>query len=322
MAVVSVITPIFNTENLLARCVDSILAQTFQDFELILVDDGSTDGSGRLCEDYAAKDSRIIALHQKNSGVGAARNAGLDWVFANSDSRWIAFVDSDDWTHPRMLECLLEAAVSSGSQLSVCGYQELTAGQLKVPENIGNPEYWKPGDFYRQQQILATVPWGKLYGRSCFETIRYPVGTYFDDEYVTYRILFEQTSLPVVSAGLYAYYWNPEGLTKKKWNPRRMEVWQAYEEQLEFFTQRADEEMRCFRFREYLENVYAQLLEVRALQDEMARYDRRICKRLRSLFWRGWRLGYIEFWVDYDMLSACSPAAAKCLRFWMEHRKS
>ena len=110
MAVISVITPIYNTEKLLGRCVDSILRQTFRDFELILVDDGSTDGSGRLCDELAARDSRIVALHQNNSGVGAARNTGLDWVFGNSDSRWITFVDSDDWIHPRMLELLLNAA--------------------------------------------------------------------------------------------------------------------------------------------------------------------------------------------------------------------
>lgn len=320
MAVISVITPIYNTEKLLGRCVDSILNQTFRDFALILVDDGSTDGSGRLCDELAARDSRIVVLHQKNSGVGAARNRGLDWVFANSDSRWITFVDSDDWVHPRMLELLLDAAVSGGTLLSACGYRELSDGQLEVPKDIGQPETWKPADFYLQRQILATVPWGKLYARSCFETIRYPVGTFFDDEYVTYRILFGQTAVPVVPAGLYAYYWNPDGLTKKKWSPRRMEVWQAYEEQIEYFTRRGDEEMRAFRFREYLENIYAQLLEVRSAPEGLKQYERQICARLRRIVWRAWRLGYIEFWADYEMLSRCSPLAAKLGRFWMEHR--
>ena len=144
MAVISVITPIYNTEKLLGRCVDSILNQTFRDFALILVDDGSTDGSGRLCDELAARDSRIVVLHQKNSGVGAARNRGLDWVFANTDSRWITFVDSDDWVHPRMLELLLDAAVSGGTLLSACGYRELSDGQLEVPDDIGQPEIWTP----------------------------------------------------------------------------------------------------------------------------------------------------------------------------------
>ena len=164
------------------------------------------------------------------------------------------------------------------------------------------------------------MPWGKLYARSCFETIRYPVGTLFDDEYVTYRILFQQTAVPVVPAQLYAYYWNPEGLTKRRWSPRRMEVWQAYEEQIDFFTRRGDGEMRGFRFREYLENIYAQLLEVRSAPEGLRRYERQIRARLRRVIWRAWRLDYLEFWVDYEMLSACNPLAAKLGRFWMEHR--
>ena len=146
------------------------------------------------------------------------------------------------------------------------------------------------------------------------------MGTFFDDEYVTYRILFGQTAVPVVPAGLYAYYWNPGGLTKKKWSPRRMEVWQAYEEQIEYFTRQGDEEMRAFRFREYLENIYAQLLEVRSTPEGLKQYERQICARLRRIVWRAWRLGYIEFWADYEMLSQCSPLAAKLGRFWMEHR--
>ena len=321
MAVISVITPIYNTEMLLGRCVESILNQTYRDFELILVDDGSTDGSGRLCDEFAARDSRITVLHQKNGGVGKARNTGLDWVFANSDSRWITFVDSDDWAHPRMLELLLETAVSQETRISACGYRELTDGQLEVPVDIGQPERWAIPDFYRQQQILATVPWGKLYARSCFETIRYPVGTFFDDEYVTYRILFMEEAIPVVPAELYAYYWNPDGLAKKKWGPRRMEVWQAYEEQIDFFTRRGDEEMRHFRFREYLENVYAQLREVRSAPEGLKPYDRQIRRRLRRIVWRAWRLGYLEFWPDYDMLLACSPLGARLGRIWREHRR-
>ena len=93
---ISVIVPVYKVENFLHRCVDSILAQTFTDFELILVDDGSPDGCGEICDAYAREDSRIHVIHQKNGGLSAARNTGIDWVLENSDSRWLAFVDSDD----------------------------------------------------------------------------------------------------------------------------------------------------------------------------------------------------------------------------------
>lgn len=109
MGVISIIVPVYKVEKYLKRCVDSILEQTFRDFELILVDDGSPDQCGRICETYAEKDGRTIALHRENGGLSAARNTGLDWMFANSESSYVTFIDSDDWIHPLYLETLLGA---------------------------------------------------------------------------------------------------------------------------------------------------------------------------------------------------------------------
>ena len=105
---ISVIVPVYKVEKYLSRCIDSILAQTYTDFELILVDDGSPDNCGKICDGYAEKDNRVV-IHQGNGGISAARNAGIDWAFENSDSEWIAFIDSDDWVHPLYLECLYNA---------------------------------------------------------------------------------------------------------------------------------------------------------------------------------------------------------------------
>ena len=96
MGVISIIVPVYKVEKYLKRCIDSVLEQTFRDFELILVDDGSPDQCGRICETYAEKDERIIALHRENGGLSAARNTGLDWMFANSESSYVTFIDSDD----------------------------------------------------------------------------------------------------------------------------------------------------------------------------------------------------------------------------------
>ena len=107
---ISVIIPVYNAEKYLKRCVDSVLAQTCRQFEMILIDDGSTDGSGRICDEYAARDERIAAMHQQNKGQSAARNAGLDYAFAHGGSEWIAFIDSDDWVNEKYLETLLYSA--------------------------------------------------------------------------------------------------------------------------------------------------------------------------------------------------------------------
>ena len=110
MSNISVIVPVYKVERYIRRCVDSILTQTYPDFEVVLVDDGSPDGCGRICDFYAQNDGRVHVIHQKNGGLSAARNAGIDWVTANSDSRWIAFVDCDDWVHDEFLRKLYSAA--------------------------------------------------------------------------------------------------------------------------------------------------------------------------------------------------------------------
>lgn len=323
MAVISVIVPLYNTENFLPRCVDSILSQTYPDFDVVLVDDGSKDQSGAICDAYAARDSRVHVIHQRNSGVGVARNTGLEWVMANSDSQWITFVDSDDWVHPRMLETLLNIAVEYEAKISACGFLETENGELVVTEDQLKVQRWDSAEFYQKQAILGTVPWGKLYAKSCFGTIRYPVGTYFDDEFVTYKLLFAQEYLSFVPAPMYAYYINPAGLTKRPWIPRRLDVWQAYEQQIEFFRQRGDEKMLRSRYREYLDNSYAQLLEVQELADAAQREknSKLIKKSLRALIRRAWKIGYIEFWMDYEMLYACNPILTKAYRIWLELKK-
>ena len=103
MSFISIIVPVYRVEKYLSRCIDSILSQTFKDFELILVNDGSPDNSGDICNKYAEKDKRVIVLNQANGGLSSARNAGLNWLYDNSDSQWITFVDSDDWIHPNYL---------------------------------------------------------------------------------------------------------------------------------------------------------------------------------------------------------------------------
>lgn len=119
--IISIIVPVYKVENYLQKCIDSILAQTFRDFELILVDDGSPDRCPELCDAAAEKDSRIRVIHQKNGGLSAARNAGLDAARGG----WIAFVDSDDAIEPEMYEALHDSAVKENADVAVCNFQLL-----------------------------------------------------------------------------------------------------------------------------------------------------------------------------------------------------
>ena len=122
MSQISIIVPVYDVELYLRKCIDSILAQTLTDFECILIDDGSPDNCPAICEEYAAKDSRIIVIHQKNAGVSAARNAGLDIA----RGEWIGFVDSDDWCDPGMFEFLLRNSENNEADISICGFHYIT----------------------------------------------------------------------------------------------------------------------------------------------------------------------------------------------------
>lgn len=120
MPLLSIIVPIYNVELYLPRCIDSILAQTFTDFELILIDDGSPDRCGEIMEEYAKRDSRIITIHQENKGVSAARNAGL----SIAQGTYIGFVDPDDWIDPGMYDGIIRAMKKTGAELGFCSWRD------------------------------------------------------------------------------------------------------------------------------------------------------------------------------------------------------
>ena len=232
MPKVSIIVPVYKVEPYIHRCIDSILAQTFTDFELILVDDGSPDRCGEICDEYAAKDKRIVVIHQENGGLSAARNAGIDWAFANSDSQWLTFIDSDDWVHPEYLQRLYSAAADNDVLVSISGYVETNGDEPIVLKEQMIPQIWTSESFYVEHRVDAIIACAKLYNKECFKTIRYPVGKLHEDEYVTYRILFAEKQTAVIPAQMYFYYINKEGITKKSWSPKRLHILDAMEQQM------------------------------------------------------------------------------------------
>lgn len=257
---ISVIVPVYKVEAFLRRCVDSILSQTYDDFELILVDDGSPDNSGAICEEYAAKDDRIHVIHRTNGGLSAARNTGIDWAFANSDSQWLAFVDSDDWVHPEFLERLHLAAVQHRCLISVCGFYHTDGGEISEEEDFSS-RCMSADDYYCSDEFGNATPaaCGKLYHRSLFENLRYPVGKLHEDEFTTYQTLYQAENIAVMTGRMYAYYQNPEGITHSRWNPRRMDVLEAFEQQMAFAENMENQRLLKKVAEGYLFAVYEQL---------------------------------------------------------------
>lgn len=234
MAAISVIVPVYNVEAYLSRCVESILGQSFSDLELVLVDDGSPDRCGEICDMYARQDTRVHVIHRNNGGLSAARNSGIDWVMAHSESQWITFVDSDDWLERSFLLNLYTAVQETGCTLSACEYY-ITQGEIKQSENITHAQVMTADEYYCKDGIhAAAVACAKLYQKSLFQSIRYPLGKLHEDEFVTYRMVYAAEKVAYLSEALYAYYQNPEGIMLSKWNPRRLHILEATQQQLEY----------------------------------------------------------------------------------------
>lgn len=200
----SIIVPVYDVERYLPKCIDSILAQTFTDFELILVDDGSPDSCPALCDAAAAKDARIRVIHQKNGGLSAARNAGLD----AARGAWIGFVDSDDYIAPEMYEAMYHAVQSTGADLALCDYVKVDeTGALCTQTHVAVPQKSLTGRELLQKAYWTTVQiaWNKLYHRTIFAQLRYPVGKLNEDFFVIPEICLNTQRAVVVPEVLYYY---------------------------------------------------------------------------------------------------------------------
>lgn len=237
MSRISVIVPVYKVEKYLDRCVESILVQTFTDFELILVDDGSPDNCGKMCDEYAKKDSRIRVIHKQNGGLSDARNEGIDWVFKNSDSEWITFIDSDDWISPNYLEVLYNIVTKQNKDISICNFVK-TDG---LNENIFSDSVsvsvslWNTEELFCENNAVATVAWGKLYRKDLFSEMRYPFGMLHEDAFVTYKLLFKYDEVAVVEEPLYAYFQRDSSIMNVSWKPERLVAFDAYDGQIKFF---------------------------------------------------------------------------------------
>ena len=229
MPEISVIVPVYNVERYLTRCIDSILAQTYQNFELILVDDGSTDGSGTLCDSYMKKDSRIKVIHKKNGGLSDARNSGID----AAEGEFLSFIDSDDWVRPDFLNILHGNAVQYGADASVVNlHKEYDDGRIeklnRVSEELLSREEALQ-NLYRIG-IYINVACNKLYKSALFSDIRYPVGKLHEDGFTTYKLLYKANRVYYSNADLYCYYQRSGSIMNQPFTERRLDEYEVYKE--------------------------------------------------------------------------------------------
>lgn len=243
MAVISVIVPVYNAEKYLNRCIDSILDQTFKDFELILVDDGSKDSSGDICEKYAGLDQRIKVIHQENKGQAAARNLGV----INASGEWIAFVDADDMIQQQMLEYLYRAVISTNSKIAVCKLMEKNECpvEFKQEQNYNctfirldekKLLQWCTGtDLNVVDKYIYWIVCAKLVHKSIVREFPFEEGRIYEDNALVFKWLFNVGSIAACDNVMYFYRVNHTGTTKSNYSIHKLDWLWALEEQIKFY---------------------------------------------------------------------------------------
>lgn len=227
---ISVIIPVYKVENYLERCVRSVCNQTYPELEILLIDDGSPDRSGEICDVLAGQDARIRVIHKSNGGLSDARNAGID----TSTGDWLAFVDSDDWLDPRMLEILKIQAEKYGAEIAECSYRNLYKEMVKEETSCsGNVIVATPVEAIEGNldwKNFKPVAWNKLYRADIVGRIRYPKGKLHEDEFTTHKFYLAAKKIVYVDVSGYNYDRRREGSITAKFSLRNLDACQAYHE--------------------------------------------------------------------------------------------
>lgn len=243
---ISVIIPIYNVENYLERCIESIKRQTYQNLEIILVDDGSTDKSSEICEIQSSLDKRIKVIHQKNSGVSAARNRGIDIAMGD----YLCFVDSDDFIHSELLETLYKISQREDADIVTCEYQPFS--QYEEIEEIQIMEFPKTKNasgrealnwLFDDKRLGVTVVWNKLYKRKIFSDIRFPEGKIHEDQFTTYQLLYKAEKVSYVNLKLYYYLQRENSIMHGDFSAKRLDAIEALQLRNKFILSLNDKDL-------------------------------------------------------------------------------
>lgn len=249
---ISVIVPVYGVEAYLPKCVDSIIGQTYRNLEIILVDDGSPDNCGRICDDYAAKDPRIRVIHQKNGGLSAARNAGI----AAAEGEYISLIDSDDYISPHMYARMYAAIRENGAELCICGMRWVNGdGSLYAgmePCRVRDEVLTKEAAFRKlrgKNGAYYVTAVNKLYHKSLFDTVAFPVGRIHEDEFTVHLFMAQCERIACVGQALYFYVQRSGSITNSRYTIRKLDGVRAMWARYRFFRENGFREEAAWALR-------------------------------------------------------------------------
>lgn len=229
MDLISVIVPVYNVEQYLSICIDSIINQSYRNIEIIIIDDGSTDRCSLICDEYSKVDDRITVIHQKNQGLSAARNSGINIA----KGRYIVFVDSDDYIDENAIDIMYTNMISNNADLVICNYRAVYENDEFCYTNDISSNIWTKYDFWGncynvELTAFCVVAWNKLYKAEIFKTLRYPVGKCHEDEFVIDKIINNCENICILSKQLYFYRIRKNSITSNEYSIKNLDRAEAY----------------------------------------------------------------------------------------------
>lgn len=295
---VSVIVAVYNGEMYFERCLKSILAQSYRNMQIILVNDGSTDQTMALCETYKEKDSRIICIHKKNGGLSSARNAGLDIA----EGEYIAFVDIDDYVSKDFLKEMIGVIEDTGVDIVQCIKEMGISNDYTFPLKKITPIVYEKMDYLRNMFAFHDFDGSqfKVYKRKLFKEIRFPLNRVCEDVATTHLLIYEANEVAYYPQKLYYYFESPTSIMRGNYKPEKASKLLSFEERIAFFEELGEHKLVDQILKKYMiillrEYYYAAKWNYKNLQKEIKEKIRSTTKRIQESAYigKGFKIGVV-----------------------------
>lgn len=293
---VSVIVPVYNVELYIEKCIESIISQTYGELDIILIDDGSQDTSGEICDKYSELDERIRVIHKRNEGLSAARNLGIEI----SKGQYLCFVDSDDYVEADFISCMLNACVHYGKDIAICG-RILEYSTYSVKEYVSNQtEVFGNNEALShlfKTDIYNMAAWDKMYAKKLFKDVRYPYGKIHEDIYTTALLMEKSNGIVKIPNQLYHYIQRETGITGELYGDSSFDMVSNSLECYEHFYK--NENLRNELFRYYFLHIYTcymKLIKSKKKRKYLEQY-----KKLRRMILHNSLRGIINPYINLKM---------------------